>query len=678
VTGIGPKIRALLGDTANGRLLDAGVRHAVFLRRYAGGQARSLLAFLEDEVFPDLIGRVESRLDRIASRGLDRGPWTTQRYRDLLADTWAILRDGTREARGRQAAELRRLAKAESAWAVRSMSQAAGAVDITFRGLNLNAVQVVVSQPIQGRPLASWWNGLATDAQKRVTQQIGVGLAEGETTQQITARVRTQLELPRRQAEAVARTAVNHVSTQAREATYAENSDMIQGVQWVSTLDTRTTPICQARDGQVFPPNEGPRPPAHPNCLPGGTLVASSTGISGVSARWADGEVLVLKAAGGLELTATPNHPVLTGRGWVAAHAVHVGDHVVRACGSEWPTSADGKNENVPTRIEDVARAFLESPEMAAVPMPTSPEHFHGDGRQSKVAVVGSDGQLRSDLQSAFLEHVRKARLKHRHSDNPLGSRRRAQDALRETALPAPRSSVSCRNQPLSIDAAGALHPGELLLMSCPPDHPGATHDAEDNGRRDAELLRDARDATAEIVEVPNRGQRDSMHRMASTLPHLDASGAQPSMNRGGPDVQLAADLLAGHALPVELCQVIAVERKAFHGMVYNLETGGGFYVAGGLIVHNCRSTTIPVLKSWRQLGIDLGEAPAGTRASMDGQVAGTVTYGDWLEQQTQERQDEALGPARARLFRAGRVTVEDLVARDGRPLTLEELERLE
>ena len=41
---------------------------------------------------------------------------------------------------------------------------------------------------------------------------------------------------------------------------------MIKGVAWVSTLDGRTSPICQARDGIVFPVSSGPRPPAHPNC----------------------------------------------------------------------------------------------------------------------------------------------------------------------------------------------------------------------------------------------------------------------------------------------------------------------------------------------------------------------------------------------------------------------------
>jgi len=74
------------------------------------------------------------------------------------------------------------------------------------------------------------------------------------------------MEISRRGAQAMTRTAVNHTATNARELMYTKNQDVIASVQWVSTLDGRTTPICQARDGMTFPVNEGPRPPAHINC----------------------------------------------------------------------------------------------------------------------------------------------------------------------------------------------------------------------------------------------------------------------------------------------------------------------------------------------------------------------------------------------------------------------------
>jgi SPP1 gp7 family putative phage head morphogenesis protein len=74
------------------------------------------------------------------------------------------------------------------------------------------------------------------------------------------------LQVARHDAERIVRTAVNHVSAHARQAVFESNQNMIKGVQWVSTLDSRTSQICASLDGQVYGVRSGLRPPAHPNC----------------------------------------------------------------------------------------------------------------------------------------------------------------------------------------------------------------------------------------------------------------------------------------------------------------------------------------------------------------------------------------------------------------------------
>lgn len=95
----------------------------------------------------------------------------------------------------------------------------------------------------------------------------------------------------------------------------------------------------------------------------------------------------------------------------------------------------------------------------------------------------------------------------------------------------------------------------------------------------------------------------------------------------------------------------------------------------------NCRTVILPLLKTWKQLmedqglkGVDLLELPVSTRASMDGQVPANWTYQDWLSRQTEVRQDKVLGPARAALFRSGKLPLSRLVDPTGRELTLEQL----
>ncbi|WP_449549422.1 phage minor head protein [Lelliottia amnigena] len=101
-------------------------------------------------------------------------------------------------------------------------------------------------------------------------------------------------------------------------------------------------------------------------------------------------------------------------------------------------------------------------------------------------------------------------------------------------------------------------------------------------------------------------------------------------------------------------------------------------YLQGpGKIHFCCRSTETLILKSWRELGIDIDEMDEGTRASMDGQVPGKTTYLEWLKRQPAQRQDQVLGVERGRLLRAGEIDLSDMFTDKGEWITLERLKQL-
>lgn len=98
-------------------------------------------------------------------------------------------------------------------------------------------------------------------------------------------------------------------------------------------------------------------------------------------------------------------------------------------------------------------------------------------------------------------------------------------------------------------------------------------------------------------------------------------------------------------------------------------------WLAGpGRLHWNCRSTSSPVTKSWRELGIPIDEMEPGTRASMDGQVPADMTYADWLKKQPAGRQDDVLGPMRGKLLRDGGLELDRFYSDKGKYLTLDEL----
>lgn len=99
-------------------------------------------------------------------------------------------------------------------------------------------------------------------------------------------------------------------------------------------------------------------------------------------------------------------------------------------------------------------------------------------------------------------------------------------------------------------------------------------------------------------------------------------------------------------------------------------------YLQGpGKIHFCCRSTETLILKSWRELGIDIDEMDDGTRASMDGQVPAKTTYLEWLRRQSAQRQDQVLGVERGRMFRAGKIDLDEMYTDKGEWISLEQLQ---
>lgn len=88
----------------------------------------------------------------------------------------------------------------------------------------------------------------------------------------------------------------------------------------------------------------------------------------------------------------------------------------------------------------------------------------------------------------------------------------------------------------------------------------------------------------------------------------------------------------------------------------------------------NCRSISVAVTKSWRDLGIDADQLDAPARASMDGQVAGGTTFESWLRGKDEGTQNKVLGKTKAELWRSKKLKLSDFVKNGQTPLTLKQL----
>jgi len=88
---------------------------------------------------------------------------------------------------------------------------------------------------------------------------------------------------------------------------------------------------------------------------------------------------------------------------------------------------------------------------------------------------------------------------------------------------------------------------------------------------------------------------------------------------------------------------------------------------------YGCRTVVVAQI-DWKGLGIEPPDP--GMRSSDGGPVKSSTTYEDWLKQQPAAKQDEILGPGRAKLFRDGKINLRDLVKQDRSIVTVDELRK--
>ncbi len=263
--------------TANQTAFDRGVSHAIHMQRLKTGEVNKIVGFLNDKVLPDAKQKLAARLERLVTRGMDKGPHTTKRVKDMINSVTGTISGGLREASAKLRVDLKDIALTEAEWQQSVLrSSVPGELGLSFNVPTAGQLNsIITSRPFEGDLLRGWWKKLDRAKRSGISEQIQIGIAEGETNAQIIRRLAGTKSgafmdgafgKMRRNVAAVTQTATQHVAAQAREMTYKENDDIIKGVQIVATLDSRTTEICMSEDGKVYPVEEGPRPPFHWNC----------------------------------------------------------------------------------------------------------------------------------------------------------------------------------------------------------------------------------------------------------------------------------------------------------------------------------------------------------------------------------------------------------------------------
>jgi len=150
---------------------------------------------------------------------------------------------------------------------------------------SLTAAQGATITLPNGKIVEKAFRGIAEDQAELFAQVVRNGLLTGETTDDISRRLKGRLRFnqpgsPRQiaaaggqvttvannQVQALIRTSINQVANAASQQVYEANQDITKKYRYVATLDSRTSAICRALDGREFEYGKGPKPPQHFNC----------------------------------------------------------------------------------------------------------------------------------------------------------------------------------------------------------------------------------------------------------------------------------------------------------------------------------------------------------------------------------------------------------------------------
>lgn len=300
------------------------------------------------------------------------------------------------------------------------------------------------------------------------------------------------------------------------------------GFDRVDVFDGDQDEPCASANGAVWTLDEAlAKPLGHPNCLVEGTPVTPLGRLcAGMSASYR-GPIVELRTSGGHRLTVTPNHPVLTGRGWIPAQAIQAGDQVISHLRRDdaLDVALELDLDDVPASVEQIVEALRPLGTLARITPAGS--DFHGDGGscQGEVEVVDAYGRLTLEAHASVMEQARQGVL------------------------------VAAGVQAESRSRGGlALSKGDALALA----------------------------ASSRVGGADDR-------RVIVTGPQAHARFPQAIPDAAVADAAFLRQLQRRLAAAVALDQVVDVRKiGAWVGHVYDLSTTARVYFAGGLLVHNC------------------------------------------------------------------------------------------
>lgn len=365
-------------------------------------------------------------------------------------------------------------------------------------------------------------------------------------------------------------------------------------------------PTVYSKDkGETWISRTGDMPKAHPGeeiqCFLGHTEVNFSDGCYKLYRRLYTGEFTSIVTGDGGVLEATPNHPILTTRGWLAINEVQEGDYLIKRTSN----SVD-INTNTNKFVASFEDMFNASKVIGVSETIGSSSDFHGDGSEGQVDIINIERFLSSHDMSTSFKGFGNLFLAWAKTVPPM--------------YPIMLSLESCFTS-RSFSAFFGSVPGRFMrlfsvlfsFLWASPRHtnvPTFRHSSHSNPilQEDTfygsvghiKFFSKCIHALTRIVKTDYLLLRkiiDSIMPTRNPSFDIDAPGFEVLAEIVRVTPELTGCVLDSGPFRYELCRVVKKTVRVLSDChVYNLQAKNNYYIADNFIVSNCRCHAEPVL----------------------------------------------------------------------------------
>lgn len=336
------------------------------------------------------------------------------------------------------------------------------------------------------------------------------------------------------------------------------------------------------------------------NCFTGDSELNIFAGAKKVFRHFYTGELTSIRMSDDSVCESTPNHPILTERGFVAAHELNVGDYVIKVPRqSLFAVQGDGESLNTTFSQVFSALSLVGSCESSA----SIGGELHGDvvaGKQ--INVVSIDWGLPDGFDASACKQF--AQELFTVADQMVIASDAAGYgdfcAVLGGLTLAPDSVVRSLGKLLSIDFASVGHSDKHSLASIGLLYSGFIKNSSNDIARGIEFFGDCFDAHSSIKSRGDLFKRYILliARFAFGCGNNKIPSSQFFGEVFGVAAESGSSLLEIIPLQYERVAVVDKSVREFAGHVYNLEMENGLFVSQDVAVSNCRCIAKPIRNS--------------------------------------------------------------------------------